>query len=345
MDYLNDKIILDKYIVYNKQIGSGSYSTIYLGRNILTDKLVAVKCINFVKNNRGIIDREINIMKKLNHNNILKFLDKYDMGNKMYVILEYCEKGDLINIIPYIKNEETIRYIFMQIVTGIKYLKKLRIIHRDLKPQNILINKDNIIKICDFGFANEHELDLYHTICGSPHYMAPEILKYKKYTNNVDLWSLGIILYHLCYKKVPFDKSKNLYELVYKLSNEKIKFSKLDYSYNCIDLLQRLLIINPNKRISWDNFFEHTWINNKIIINQVYLNTKLVNKEIINTIEHEQKNIFKNTVIYNNYFKLINNRKKDKDLRSTKLPSKPISIKSNVKQIGKNCYNYITNSI
>jgi len=274
----NTQIILDKYLIYkDKIIGKGSYSKIYLGTIIKTNIKIVSKCINISKISKEFVLHEISIMKPLDHIHIVKLIDYCFIEDEAHIILEYCENGDLTNIIDKINKESEIKSIFKQIVKGIKYLKKNNIIHRDLKPHNILITKENIVKISDFGFANDEcTQNLYKTICGSPYYMAPEMLQYHNYSNNVDLWSLGVILYQLCYKNVPFNSS-NVQELIFKLSNNKI-IIKNSYSNDCTNLIKQLLVLNPKKRITWESFFNHVWLNNK-----------------------ENKNIFKDIVINHNY--------------------------------------------
>ena len=153
----------------------------------------------------------------MKHTNIISLLDVFTTNHNYYLIFEFCGYGDLKNYIynenP-ILNEFEILQIMKQIKNGLQYLYKENIIHRDLKPQNILVTKNLIIKISDFGFAKIYtEGSLTQTICGSPLYMAPEILTYKQYTELADLWSVGVILYEIMFKEVPITGS-NLYSLV-----------------------------------------------------------------------------------------------------------------------------------
>tara|TARA_B110000208_G_scaffold66268_1_gene86012 strand:- start:2021 stop:3115 length:1095 start_codon:yes stop_codon:yes gene_type:complete len=272
----HNKLIMNKYIIYNKIIGNGAFSIIYLGEIYLTRKKIAIKCVKLNKINSKIVNREINIMKKLDHINIIKLIDSFKIDNKVYIILEYCNFGDLYNIIQKKKfNEKKYQDIFRQIMSGIRYLQSKNINHRDLKPHNILLTNDYTVKICDFGFASDN--DLSTTICGSPLYMAPEILRYEKYTSKAELWSLGIILYQLIYKKTPFKNCKNINDLVNNINNFELNLKYKEYlSKNIIDLLSRLLIVDYNKRITWNDFFNHEWFN----INKIIPNPKIKNKII-----------------------------------------------------------------
>ena len=142
-----------------------------------------------------------------------------------------------------------------------KYLISKNIIHRDLKPQNILVFDNNIIKIADFGFARHFDkFNVAETLCGSPLYMSPEIIKYKKYSIKTDLWSIGIILYEMLMGEPPYN-AKTHYLLIKKIDKKSVKIPiSRNLSNNCINLLQRLLKKESKNRISWDNFFNHPWI-------------------------------------------------------------------------------------
>ena len=256
----HNKLIMNKYIIYDKIIGSGAFSIIYLGENYLTKKKIAIKCVKLTKINNIIVNREINIMRNLDHVNIIKLIDSFKIDNNVYLIQEKK------------LNEKKCQDIFRQVMSGIRYLQSKNINHRDLKPHNILLTSDYTIKICDFGFASKSNIST--TICGSPIYMAPEILLCEKYTNKAELWSLGVILYELIYKKTPFNNCKYINDIVKNINNFELNLKYKEYlSKNVIDLLSRLLIIDYNKRIGWDDFFNHEWFNiNVIIQNQINKN-------------------------------------------------------------------------
>ena len=254
MDYKT----LDNYFYYNQQIAQGSFSVIYRGYQLSDRKPVAVKKIT-KHVDKKYINSEINIMRKLNHVNILKLYDVITHHNKLYLILEYCNKGDLLH---YIRSKETLYDIdyIKQIISGLKYLYNNTILHRDIKPQNILIN-NHTIKICDFGFAkNIKDNDLLNTFCGSPLYMAPEILKYREYTDKSDIWSLGVIIYEILFKKHPY-MSTNQIELIKKIKEETIIIE------DCVlnTLLTNMLVNDPNKRINWNDIFSKDWFDDSIL--------------------------------------------------------------------------------
>lgn len=305
---MDNKIKIGNYKVIKKSIGRGSFSKIYKAFNN-QEELVAIKIIK-KKNikNEKLIQREISVLQSLDHNNIIKLLDVFTTNNRYYLIFNYCKYGDLKNYIYNIKlnlNETEVLNIMKQIKDGLQYLFNNNIVHRDLKPQNILINDNEIIKISDFGFAKIYKegSSMGQTICGSPLYMAPEILTYKKYTDLADLWSVGVIMYELMYKETPV-KGENLYKLVSNLKNYKFKKTiDNNFSKTSIDLLSNLLIKDPNLRINWINFFNHKWFK------QDYIEENKSNREdfiflMDEDSELEDKNY---SVVLSNSFNIYNN--------------------------------------
>ena len=193
--------------------------------------------------------------------------------SSFYLIFEYCAGGDLQQ---YIKShqklpEKQTRDFMRQIANGLKYLQRQKIIHRDLKPSNFLISDKTanpIIKIADFGFAKmkqkESEEELFQTQCGTPIYMAPEILLGSNYSEKADLWSLGIILFEMLVGKPPF-MGLNYRELMSKIKKGiYIIPSDINISKRCSDLLIKLLLSDPTKRLNWEQFFNHPFIKNEV---------------------------------------------------------------------------------
>jgi len=259
MDYLENYEIC-------KKIGKGGFSTVYLSINKSTKQNVAIKKLevdNIFKLKKN-IKRELELHKKINHANIIKLYNVIynTQENTIYMILEYCKYGDLSKFQKKrpMKEKHVQKYM-NQISNGIDYLYHHNIIHRDLKPQNLLINEVLNLKICDFGLAKENTFNLKNTYCGSPMYMAPEILFYKQYSNKSDLWSIGIILYEMITGKPPY-YVKNFYELTKKIKKtiELPRKYKLYISEDVIHLLNGLLKQNPNDRIEWKDFFDFKWI-------------------------------------------------------------------------------------
>jgi serine/threonine-protein kinase ULK/ATG1 len=258
----NDIITLKKYSYYKKKIGNGSYSKVYKGFSNIDGNTYAIKKINKIKIPKYVL-KEIEITKKLNHNNVIKLYDMMEIDKYIYLIIDYCRYRDLKTYLTNKKTSEKIVHFYMkQISNGLLYLFENNIFHRDLKPQNILLNGKNIIKITDFGFSNyfKSEDEMSKTICGTPLYMAPEMLKYKQYTINADLWSVGVVLYELLFKSLPFI-ARTPHQLLEQIEKAKypLDFTHKKTSIECAELLSSLLQNNPKKRINWNDFFNHVW--------------------------------------------------------------------------------------
>ena len=231
---------------------------------------------------------------KLSHPNIISLHDVIsdDFNNCIYLVLEYCKLGDLSKF----QNKRPINEIYMQnfvyqLKDALKYLKDQEIIHRDLKPQNLLITEGYILKLSDFGLPKElkkedAEIDLKQTYCGSPMYMSPELIQHKKYNSNTDLWSIGVIIYEMITGEPPF-KVKNYKQLVEKMKtdiNIPVKY-KRNISNECCQLLESLLSIDSKHRITWDNFFEHPWLqSNKLMDFENELIANPLNLDIVDKV-------------------------------------------------------------
>lgn len=253
---------MNDYIIENNLLGKGTYSVVFLAKHKKTNKKYAIKKILIPQMNKN-IKNEIDILKKLNHINIIKLYDFFiDKENYYHFVLEYCEYGNFADFIHGKKLKEKYAKVFMiQIRDAIKYLYENKILHRDLKPQNILISDNNFIKLCDFGFAKifDDENYLIQTICGTPIYMAPEIIKHNNYSVKSDLWSIGIILYELLFGKYPY-KANNHLELIKEIDSKNITIPmSLLITDECKNLITGLLQKNHEKRINWDEFFDHPW--------------------------------------------------------------------------------------
>lgn len=259
---------LGQYILIKTKIGTGSFAEVYKGYR-KKDKLpVAIKVISRSKLNDKLMNSlefEISILKKLNHEHIIKLFDVHKSPRHYYLVMEYCPGGDLTSYIRSKRgplSEEVASKFLFDLALGLHALQKLNLVHRDLKPQNLLLtSKDEnaTIKIADFGFAREIQPnDLAETLCGSPLYMAPEILNNQKYNAKADLWSVGAILYEMLTGKQPY-LAQNLLELIKVIKSKSVAFPS-SLSPESVNLLQGLLQRDPEQRIDFDTFFNHPFL-------------------------------------------------------------------------------------
>ncbi|XP_072126079.1 MAP/microtubule affinity-regulating kinase 3a isoform X4 [Mobula birostris] len=249
-----------------KTIGKGNFAKVKLARHILTGREVAIKIIDKTQLNPTSLQklfREVRIMKCLNHPNIVKLFEVIETEKTLYLVMEYASGGEVFDYLVAhgrMKEKEA-RAKFRQIVSAVQYCHQKQIVHRDLKAENLLLDADMNIKIADFGFSNEfiigNKLD---TFCGSPPYAAPELFQGKKYDGpEVDVWSLGVILYTLVSGSLPFD-GQNLKELRERVLRGKYRIP-FYMSTDCENLLKRFLVLNPSKRGTLEQIMKDRWIN------------------------------------------------------------------------------------
>ncbi|XP_051951001.1 serine/threonine-protein kinase ULK1-like [Xyrauchen texanus] len=257
-------------------IGHGAFAVVFRGRQKEKhDFEVAVKCIN-KKNlaiSQSILGKEIKILKELKHHNIVSLLDFQEISGFVYLVMEYCNGGDLAEYLHSEVSlcEDTIRVLLQQIVGAMRVLRSKGIIHRDLKPQNILLsystshktNPNNIcIKLADFGFARYLQGNtMAATLCGSPMYMAPEVIMSQNYDAKADLWSVGTIIYQCLTGKAPFQAStpqelRQFYERNRTLSPSIPRETSSHLRHLLLGLLQR----NHRQRMDFNEFFHHPFL-------------------------------------------------------------------------------------
>ncbi|KAH9324313.1 hypothetical protein KI387_004491 [Taxus chinensis] len=257
--------------VVNEYIGSGSFAVVWRAKHKHHGHEVAIKEIATRKHNKKVLESlelEIDILKKINHPNIVRLHDIVRVPGKIYICLEYCPGGDLSTYIQCHGrvSEDIARHFMRQIGSGLTMLREHHVIHRDLKPQNLLLSTNDsnaVLKIADFGFARPLQPQgLAETMCGSPLYMAPEIMLEQKYDAKADLWSVGTILFQLVTGKTPFSGSNHLQLKHNILKSKELSFPQEVGSLNpsCIDLCRKLLRQNPVERLTFEEFFNHEFL-------------------------------------------------------------------------------------
>ncbi|XP_037945690.1 serine/threonine-protein kinase ULK3-like [Teleopsis dalmanni] len=282
---ITDYEILDK-------LGVGSYATVFKVRHKQNKTFHAIKCVEMSKlshSSRENLVTEIRLLRSLNHKYIVALQDFFWDEKNIYIVLEYCNAGSLYNFIHSKKSlpESTCKYFLRQLALAVQYMRTNDISHFDLKPQNLLLtrNPNVVLKVADFGFAQHLKLgEINQQLKGSPLYMAPEIVRKKQYDARADLWSIGVILYECLFGKAPYS-SKTIEELLMRIRNaEKICIpTNARISNECHDLLSRLLKHDPAKRITFEEFFAHpfldlkTFPSEKTLEKAIELVTKAVN--------------------------------------------------------------------
>ena len=249
-----------------KTIGKGNFAKVKLAKHLYTGIEVAIKIIDKTPLNEASLKklmREVRIMKMMDHPNIVKLFEVIDTESTLYLVMEYVSGGEIFDYLVAhgrMKEKEA-RAKFRQILSAVEYCHAHGVIHRDLKAENLLLDADMHVKIADFGFSNNYTVgDKLDTFCGSPPYAAPELFQGKKYDGpEVDVWSLGVILYTLVAGSLPFDGT-NLKELRERVLRGKYRIPFF-MSTECEQLLKRFLVITPAKRTDLTSVLSHKWIN------------------------------------------------------------------------------------
>lgn len=243
-------------------VGQGNQAIVWCAIHQTIKALVAIKLINKTtlneNSNLAKIRREIMIMKMNNHQNLIKLYEVIEDEEKIAIVMEYLNNGTLLNLMKHLNVLPEIRakrYI-TQVLNGLDEMRSNNCVHRDIKAENIMLDSNDEIRIIDFGFSARG--DIMSTGCGTPSYAAPEIYLDECYSNNVDVWSVGILTYYLITGKFPFD-DENLPIMIQKIINDEPEFPT-NVSTECVDFLKRALDKNPKTRLSTREALMHPWI-------------------------------------------------------------------------------------
>ena len=291
------------------------------------------------------LKREFDMLSKFNHPNVILVTEIFESTDSYYSVMEYCEKGELFNYIVEKKrlSENESAFFYFQIIQGLEYIHSLGIVHRDLKPENLLLSKEHLLKIIDFGLSNyftKGQKELLSTPCGSPCYASPEMVAGKKYDGiKIDVWSTGIILFAMLCGYLPFEDKNN--DVLF----DKILECKVEYpdflSEEPKDLISRILVTDPEKRITIEEIKKHEYyLKGKKFFYEIFT-IKQINVESENGNDKEKEsNNNKNTESKNNDEKENINKQEIKiklndNINETKNIQNDINIKNKIEKSDK----------
>eukprot|EP00800_Vazella_pourtalesii_P011620 TRINITY_DN2796_c0_g1_i1.p1 TRINITY_DN2796_c0_g1~~TRINITY_DN2796_c0_g1_i1.p1 ORF type:complete len:661 (-),score=92.55 TRINITY_DN2796_c0_g1_i1:803-2785(-) len=252
--------------VLGKTLGKGQTGLVKIGTHIASRNRVAIKIVNREKLSQNIllkVEREIAIMKLIEHPHVLRLFDVYENKKHLYLVLEYVSGGELFDYL--VKkgklSENEARKFFRQIISAMDFCHAHSVCHRDLKPENLLLDDKHDIKIADFGMASLQVENFLETSCGSPHYACPEVIRGEKYDGRkADVWSCGVILYALLVGSLPFDHD-NLKVLLEKVKKGIFTVPRF-VPQLAQDLIRGMVHSDPDTRLSIQQVKEHVWVRN-----------------------------------------------------------------------------------
>ncbi|XP_039920258.1 serine/threonine-protein kinase Nek1 isoform X11 [Hirundo rustica] len=282
---------MDKYIKVRK-IGEGSFGKAILVKAKENGQQYVIKEINISKmsnKEREESRREVAVLANMKHPNIVLYRESFEENGSLYIVMDYCEGGDLFKKINAQKgilfSEDQILDWFVQICLALKHIHDRKILHRDIKSQNIFLTKDGTIQLGDFGIARvlNSTAELARTCIGTPYYLSPEICQNKPYNNKSDIWALGCVLYEMCTLKHAFEAG-NMKNLVLKIISGPFPPVSMHYSYDLRNLLSQLFKRNPRNRPSVNSILEKNFIAKRV---EKFLTPELIAEEFSHKIFHK----------------------------------------------------------
>ncbi|KAG2686151.1 hypothetical protein I3760_10G164400 [Carya illinoinensis] len=265
-------ILMQRYEL-GRQLGQGTFAKVYHARNLKTGMSVAIKVIDKEKIFKvGMIDqikREISVMGLIRHQNVVELYEVMASKTKIYFVLEYARGGELFSKVAKGKlKEDVARRYFQQLISAVDYCHSRGVFHRDLKPENLLLDENGSLKVSDFGLSalaeSKRQDGLLHTTCGTPAYVAPEVINRKGYDGSkADIWSCGVILFVLLAGYLPFHDA-NLMEMYRKIGKAEFKFPNW-FGPEVRRLLSKILDPNPNTRISMSKIMDNSWFRRGLV--------------------------------------------------------------------------------
>ncbi|XP_077782635.1 serine/threonine-protein kinase Nek5-like isoform X1 [Podarcis muralis] len=287
---------MDEYEVI-KMIGEGSFGKVFLAKGKDNNQPCVIKEINLTKmprKEKESSQKEVAVLSKMKHPNIVAFYTAFQEKNKLYIIMEYCDGGDLMKRIilqrGVLFDEDKILSWFVQISLGLKHIHDRKILHRDVKAQNIFLSNNGVIaKLGDFGIARmlSNTMEFARTCVGTPYYLSPEICENKPYNNKTDIWSLGCVLYELCTLKHPFE-GKSLPQLVLKICRGYFTPVSMKYSYELRTLVSQLFKTSPRDRPSINSILKKPFLEKQI---KNFLPPEIMEEEFSHTVIQRKRSL------------------------------------------------------
>uniref|UniRef100_A0A3Q1IRK2 non-specific serine/threonine protein kinase n=1 Tax=Anabas testudineus TaxID=64144 RepID=A0A3Q1IRK2_ANATE len=288
---------MDKYEKV-KKIGEGSFGKAILVKSKEDGRPYVIKEIGISgmpSKERQESRKEVAVLAKMSHPNIVQYKESFEEAGSLYIVMDYCEGGDLFKKINSQKgvlfSEEQILDWFVQICLALKHVHDRKILHRDIKSQNIFLTKDGTIQLGDFGIARvlNSTVELARTCIGTPYYLSPEICENKPYNNKSDIWALGCVLYEMCTLKHAFEAG-NMKNLVLKIIRGSYPPVSVHYSHELRSLLAQLFKRNPRERPSVSSILDKSFLSCRI---ERFLTPQLIAQEFRHTFLHKQPKIAK----------------------------------------------------
>ena len=345
----------------DKSIGKGGFGSVWKVRHKITKQIFAIKVINkesIVKQKMvEQTNREIEIMYKLDHPHIIKLYSHFEDDEDFCLIMQIASKGQLYSIIKRLKrlDQRTAAQYMREVISAIKYLhtRNPPIIHRDIKPENILLDQEGRCKLADFGWSNFDVGDKFRdTYCGTPEYLAPEMITKSGHNESVDIWALGVLLFEMLTGRTPFNFTGDRIQLFNNIKTLRIVWTD-DFPQLAKDLVGKILRLNPKDRLTLDEIINHQWFRDVPIIKPVltpivYNERQKLESHLIQSIPEfdKERNIMNKST-------MVNNKPQNKVTRiisHNENPIKEANIQQEIKNINQNIltngyYNNNTNDI
>ena len=330
----------------DKSIGKGGFGSVWKVRHKITKQIFAIKVINkesIVKQKMvEQTNREIEIMYKLDHPHIIKLYSHFEDDEDFCLIMQIASKGQLYSMIKRLKrlDQRTAAQYMREVISAIKYLhtRNPPIIHRDIKPENILLDQEGRCKLADFGWSNFEEGGKFRdTYCGTPEYLAPEMITKSGHNESVDIWALGVLIFEMLTGRTPFNFTGDRIQLFNNIKTLRIVWTD-DFPQLAKDLVGRILRLNPKDRLTLDEIINHQWFRDVPIIREVlspivYTERQKLESHLIQSIPEfdKERNIMNKSALVNN-----KQQKATRIISHNENPIKEANIQQEIKNINQN---------